>query len=325
VSYLTSFFSHAAAVQRAAGDLGLRAEVQLSDFSLRLAFDAGQESWAPRFLARSGGRLVYTDRLAPGVAGFAGWMPYRLRQWPIATDKSAFKRFAAEHGLATPAACRDAGSIGGPFLVKLDNSSFGEGLRGPFLAYDAEDAAQQLRTGEYYENFVVGLIAKAWCRGGECLALHLHPPSSVVGDGRASVRQLVEALPNSLGRHDWALVGRLATCSGLGSADEVPRAGQEVLVEYRYGSRYEPVSFENPNVLGRIEGTELARQFATAARICATAIPASTDDSIFTLDAIVDASGEALFLEMNCHPTVHPDLYRSVVAARLLAVPAMLE
>ena len=37
--------------------------------------------------------------------------------------------------------------------------------------------------------------------------------------------------------------------------------------------------------------------------------------SLFTLDAMVDGQGQVQFLEMNCNPLVHPDLYAPMLQA----------
>jgi len=318
MSFLTTFFNHAQAAQRAAASLEVTAVARLTDFGLQLTHGRNTTVWAAKFLANVGGRLVYTEHLVKGTAGFAGWVPYPLRQWTIAVDKSAFKRYAIGNGVATPAACLDPARIGGPFLIKRDNSSFGEGMRGPFLAFDPADPEHALQEGEYYENIIVGHIAKAWCWGGECVAVHLHPPGVVTGDGAATLRELVQALPNNRGgAHDWDLIARLARFCGVDGPDAVLPRGKEVIVEYRYGSRYEPASYENPNVLGRIEKSGLAQQFAQAARTFAAGIPQEPGrgPSLFTLDAMVDGQGQVQFLEMNCNPLVHPDLYAPMLQA----------
>jgi hypothetical protein len=322
MSFLLSNLSHVYAVQRACAELGIRGVMELGDLALRVTLPDREETWPARFLVEADGRPCYADVLMKGTKGFAGWMPYAMRQWPIAASKFAFKRHALQHGVATPAACRDPARISGPFIVKQDRSSFGEGIRGPFLRHDPGDPAQQLQAGEYYENFVVGLIAKAWCWGPHCAALHLHPPSTVTGDGARSIRQLVQALPNPRD-NDWALIGRLAAFCGVEDLEAVLPAGKEALVEFRYGSRYDPPAFRNQNLRDQLAGTPLAAQFEAAARTFAAAIPPNPEwgDSLFTLDAIVDRDGEALFLEMNCHPLVHPDLYRPMLASRLAEAP----
>lgn len=317
MAYINTLSAHSMAVGRAASSLGLQACVKLPDFSLRI--DDGDSSvlWSPKFVRSLNGRLSYAPAPGAGVVGFAGWTPYGLRRWPAGSSKFDFKRFADAHGIATPSACTDPAAIGGPFLVKHDTSSFGEAMRGPFLAYDANDPEQQLRPGEYYENFLVGLIAKAWCWGSSCLALHLEAPTTVTGDGAATVRALVKAIPSTLAEHDWELVGRLARICGVPSIDQVLPAGKQVLVEFRYGSRYGRDDPQNLNVLGRITDARLTRQFVQAARLCAEDIAAHSPEgeACYTLDAMVDADGTAWFLEMNCNPLVHPDLYAAMLAS----------
>jgi hypothetical protein len=311
---LTSLLVHAQAAQAAAAAHGVRAGIDLQDLSLRLEHARGTAVWRPKFLARVGTQLAYTDQPAPG-AGFAGWNPNPVLRWAQAADKDAFKRHAIAVGLRTPAACLDPARIGGPFLVKASSSSFGEGMRGPFLHVDLSDGEQQLRDGEYYENYIPGAIAKAWCWSGSCVALHLHSPSFVTGDGSSSVRDLVARLPDSRGGpHDWPLIERLAGLCNVASLVDVLPIGKDVLVEYRYGSRYDPAGATNPNLVRELEGTGLLAQFARAASLLQRTVPPQRVH-LFTLDAIVDREGIAWFLEMNCNPLVHPDGYAAMVAS----------
>jgi hypothetical protein len=319
MSYIGIYFNHALAVQKAARPLGVDACVQLADTSLHLQAGRRSEVWRPKFLALINGRLVYTDKMVKGTMGFAGWLPYQRRQWPIARDKSAFKHHAIAQGIATPAACFDPDLIGGPFIIKQPGSSFGEGIRGPFVSYEPGDPAHQLAHGEYYENFIVGHIAKAWCWASKCIAIHLHKPSIVTGDGETTLRGLVLALPNIHGdENDWRLIDRLAAYSGVKSTDDVLPSGKEVLVEFRYGSRYELASSENRNVLGNLAGTPLAQQFEDAAFKLAPAISEDPQarNCLYTLDAMVDGQGQVWFLEMNCNPLVHPDAYASMLQSQ---------
>jgi hypothetical protein len=326
MSYTTTYFHHSQAVEEAARRLGVKATVRLADGTLRLEDGIRDEVWIPKYMATLNGRSVYLPSRARGVTGFAGWMPYQLRQWPAATDKIAFKRFAIANGIATPAACFDPKWIAGPFLIKPAASSFGEGIRGPFLSYDPGEADHELADGDFYENFIVGHIAKAWCWGDECVALHLDAPVTVTGDGTSAIRDLVSALPNANETaHDWPLLSRLAAYSGVAVDDVLPE-GKEVLAEFRYGSRYTAVPRDaNPNVLPRLQGTDLAHQFAHAAQVFACSISADPDlrDSFYTLDAIVDSGGQAQFLEMNCNPLVHPDLYAPMMNTRFGGIQHM--
>lgn len=325
MSYIHTFSNHTQAVVEAGRPIGVTATMQLGDSALHLSDGRNSQVWMPKYMASLHGRTVYLPARSADVVGFAGWMPYRLRQWPTALDKIAFKRFAIANGIATPLACFDPARIGGPFIVKQANGSFGEGIRGPYLEYLPGESDHALADGEYYENFVVGHIAKAWCWGGECIALHLDQPTIVTGDGQSSVRDLVAKLPNSRGDiNDWELVARLAAYCGIASIDSVLPAGKEVLVEFRYGSRYEVTARQgNPNQMPQLRETDLGRQFTHAAEVLAGSISpdeATQRRSFFTLDAVVDEEGKAWFLEMNCNPLVHPDLYGPMMASLFSAV-----
>jgi hypothetical protein len=322
MQYLTSFYRHAEAVHRVAlQHPGLEIGIDLRNFSLRITWGAETKVWRPRFVTTINGRMVYVEAPHPDARGFVGWTPYPIRQWPAATDKTTFKQLALKHGIATPAACVDPEQIGGPFLIKKSRSSFGEGIRGPFRRFDKDDPAMKLSEGEYYENFILGHIVKAWYWGEQWLAAEFRTPPVVVGDGQKSVRDLVLALPNSSGKaHDWTTLGNLARYCGLRDVDDVPSSGKEVLVDFKYASRYDPHTAENLNVIDRV-AKPLASQFAQAGITFSRAASEihKTGASVFALDAMVDQEGQAWLLEMNSNPMVHPDLYSAMIASGLTA------
>jgi hypothetical protein len=321
---LASYLSHAAAVQRASARLGVDAWTRMADFSLHLRHEGTSLRWRPSFITTIPTGQAYTDQLTPASTGFAGWFPYSLRRWPLATDKARFKHEAHALGLRTPAACQDPAQVGGPFLAKAIHSSFGQGLRGPWPRYDPADPDQQLRDDEYYENFLLGVSAKAWCWDGRCVALELVRPAVVTGDGTATLRQLVQALPHAKDRHDWSLVAHLARFAGIEHVDAIVPARREVAVEYRYGSVYRDPLEPSINALDDARSCGLSGQFDDAARRLLPHVPAFDDPAptLFTLDAIVDTQGQAWFLEMNCNPTVHPHAYEALLATHLGTLPA---
>lgn len=322
MQYLTSFYRHSEAVHRVAlQHPGLEVHIDLRDYSLHLAHEQHRQVWRPRFVTTVDNRMVYVDKPHPAARGFVGWTPYPIRQWPAATDKMVFKRLARESSIPTPAACVDPQDIGGPFLIKKARSSFGEGIRGPFVAFDPHDPATRLGEGEYYENFILGHIVKAWYWGSQWVAVEFRAPPVVVGDGRTPLRELILALPNPSGRpHDWPVLSRLARYCGIHSLDEVPSAGKEVLVDFKYASRYEPSKPDNLNTIAKIEATPLGAQFLQAGRLFSAAVSAThrAGKSLFALDAMVDQEGQAWFLEMNSNPMIHPDLYGTMISTEVL-------
>lgn len=289
------------------GDVQARIELD----SLELVLDRAGEPLRlpPTFVARWGERLGYTDTHTPAVIGFAGWRPHGARRWPAGTDKLAFKQAALAAGLQTPAACIDPAQIGGPFLIKHRRGSFGQGQRGPFLRHDAGDADQHLRDGEFHENFILGTAAKLWCWGPQVAALALQPPATVTGDGHRSLRTLVQQPGAS--HIDWTLALRLARLCGLDGLDAVPAAGQEVLVDHRYGDRPGRAHLGTPDRWPQVRGTPLGAALDDAARRMAATIPLHERPArtLFTLDAVIDADGQPWWLEMNCQPLVHPAAY----------------
>lgn len=317
MQYLTSFYRHTQAVHRATREHpDLQAQVNLRDYSLAVSRGGRSTNWRPRFVTTINNRMVYVDYPDQQARGFVGWTPYPIRQWPAATDKMVFKQRATEAGIPTPAACTNPKEIRGPFLVKKARSSFGEGIRGPFLSFDAKDPDQQLGEGEFYENFILGHIVKAWYWGSKWVAAEFRAPPLVVGDGRSSLKQLVETLPNPRRReHDWAVLGRLAQYCGISGVDTIPPHGKEVLVDFKYASRYELTSQDNLNVIRKVERTALGPQFLQAGQVFSAAIAPShpPEQTLFALDAMVDPDGKVWFLEMNSNPMIHPDLYGTMI------------
>lgn len=315
--HLHSLFAHCTAFHKAALASGVQASIDMTDFSMSVSDGRAVRRWPAKFMGQVDGRLVYTDQPTDTTFGFAGWTPYRHKRWPAATGKLAFKQFAQSQGLPTPAATDDPARIGGPFIVKASSSSFGEGLRGPYLRHDADDPRHQLGEGEFYENFIVGHIAKAWCWGPACVALELQLPTIITGDGTSTLRELVLRMKVQFGGYDWESIAHLAAYCGVASLDAVVPPGKQVIVEYRYGSRFANGDGRSVNRLSAAQATGLAQQFHAAANKLCRAVAQEDDplQTLYTLDAMVDQDGTVLFLEMNCNPLVHPDAYAAMLAS----------
>jgi hypothetical protein len=320
MQYLTSFYRHSQALHRAAQRFAaLDIHVDLRDFTLRVTSEGHTNLWRPRFIVVRDGRLMYVDKWSDSSQGFVGWTPYGMRQWPESTDKLAFKRLAMDRGLRSPAACIAPGEIGGPFLIKKSRSSFGEGIRGPFVRFDPNDPQMRLSSGEYYENFILGHIVKAWYWDAKWVVVEFRAPPLVAGDGKRTFRELVLGLPNIAGRpHEWPTLLALARYCGLDSLDDVLPEGKEVIADFKYASRYEPYRLDNLNMIDKL-APDLADQFRQAGVIVSEAVRRThpNSPSVFALDAMVDPEGNAWFLEVNSNPMIHPDLYQVMLATEV--------
>lgn len=93
----------------------------------------------------------------------------------------------------------------------------------------------------------------------------------------------------------------------------VPEKGESVIVDFRYGSALFDIAVNNTNSISTLSKSVL-EQLEDAGRRLESAIP---DDirvnTAFSLDGILDDAGQIWFLEMNCNPHLHPDIYPAML------------
>jgi hypothetical protein len=315
-SYRLGFLSHVRAANEAAAALGLHAAVELGDYTLGVSGNGRSFRFYAQFLhERHGSGLAYSPQAADSVVGFLGWLPYFNKRWPIATDKPAFKEYCRANGLRVPATLSSPGDDLRDFVVKLPLSSFGAGLRGPFASRQAAESAGALTPGAFCEAFVRGRIVKAFYWNERLVCVEILDMPTVTGDGVSALRKLLERkLGSRSAAGVWPLFAEIAAYSGL-TLDTIPSKGRQVLADYRFSSRLMPWNPGNTNVLADIKDSPLARRLADCGRPLWLGIPEPLrEGTLFSVDAIADDQDQLWFLEMNCNPVCHPDVY-----------PAMLE
>ncbi len=282
--------------------------------SLTLTRGARVQRLVPRFVVQRNGRLCYI-RAFEEEGSFAGWHPADPESWPLAQDKLAFKRQASAMGLRVPAAWNDGHALADDFVLKNRAGSFGEEVQGPFKT-STFDFSRPLKDGDYFEQFITGRSAKAWCWSGQVVALELIEPPYLIGDGLRSLQML--ASPRGNVERVLALEKSLSMLAWQGLTTKcVPAAGQRVLLDFKYASSFDALSFENKSVWS--EQTEKVKhQFARSAALLHTCLPAPLQRrGLFTLDAVLDTEERAWFLEMNSHPMIHPDVYMPMLATMM--------
>ncbi|MCO5120003.1 MAG: hypothetical protein M9951_10275 [Burkholderiaceae bacterium] len=299
---------HWSAVAHWAESNGAIATIDPLTLRLRIARGNRGGTLHPMFVGVRDGRTFYTPELYTDAVGIVGWLPHLNKVWPEASDKAAFKKWAMSVDLRTPRHGPDPSALGCPYLLKQPRSSFGIGIRGPFPASSRSEPGPGLLENEYAEEFVLGSIARAYYWDGRLSVLELYEMPSVTGDGVNSVERLTRALM----RPEAELpVGfdELLALQGL-HRDSVLPVEQSAHVDYRYVSPLNPTAFGNCNRLRELRGDPILQQFERAGALGWQSVPdAMKPFVIFVLDAIVDHSGVARFLEMNCNPQLHPDLY----------------
>jgi len=189
--YKNNLLNHFKDIQPVLERLGAQAALDARTFQLEVRAGGGRFVLHPQFFGTPKGQSAYTPHFGPDVSRFIGWCPYFNKRWPLSDAKLRFKDYARANGLPTPEYSRDPAAVLEHVVVKRSASSFGRDIHGPFRS--SRERALQAERGEYYERFVDGRIVKVWFwnERAVCLEIDRHP--TVTGDGRKSIRQLIES------------------------------------------------------------------------------------------------------------------------------------
>jgi len=311
MSFNLNLICHLRAIDECLPWLGAHVEMKFGSFALQVRARGRHYDLFPQYAILRNGKIAYTCALTSEVTHFIGWRHYQNRLWSLAGNKLAFKQYCATNGLRTPRLFSKTQDIDADFIVKRTRSSFGEGIEGPFRSEAARSMNCTLRAGEYYEEFINGEIAKIWYWDEKPACLEIKPMARVVGNGRDTLRELVNGIRSSFVEVDWNSVEVAARYQET-SLDTRVAEGREVLVDFRYMSSLHPSRLTNLNVLNRCEAPILD-QLQSAGPIFWLGIPEDIRSStLFTIDAIIDSNQRLWFLEMNSNPVVHPDAYAAM-------------
>ena len=331
--YRVDLLWHASTVHACLADWGAEASIDLATFRLEVKSRNRYYSFYPRFIVRKGDQLVYVERPDQQTRGFAGWLPYVNKRWPVGSGKFAFKDFCLEHGLRSPRLWRSPSSDMRDFIVKQDRSSSGSGMRGPFTAHDAGSALQVLPEGGYYEQFVRGRIVKAWYWEDRLVSLEIWPMPIVTGDGKSTIRDLIaRAVRPNAQAPNWDNLAAIARYQGT-TLDTVLASGQTQLAEFRYATSLTQAVLDPVPTLERYKDSPVLHELAQLGPTFWQGVPENMRAAtLYSVDAIADADDKNWLLEMNCNPAVPPEAYapmferlfgaRGVAAAAEMAQPA---
>ena len=171
----------------------------------------------------------------------------------IAGDKEETNRLLADLGLPVPRqmlvhdadeAAEAAVQVGYPVVLKPYNGNHGRGvsidLRDEAAVRHAYDVAAEHASAVLVERFIAGHDHRMLVIGGELVAVSKRMPGHVIGDGRSTVRQLVDALNADPRRgigHEKVLTQIQLDAQALlllgergYTPDTVPPAGEEVML-----------------------------------------------------------------------------------------------
>jgi hypothetical protein len=312
--YLFRPLKHLGPILAWAGERGADMQIAPETFEMSLRLGDRHIVLIPRFVLEHEGRTIYQRDLASD-GNFIGWMPYPVKSWPLSTDKRRFKEYALANGLRVTASWTEGPALAPDYIVKPAIGSFGAGLRGPFGPLAPLDLDRPLADGEFYEQFIRGRSAKAWFWNGDPVALEVLDPPLITGDGRRSLREIA-AQPR--GNFDLPLnlddSAQILAWQGY-APDSVAPEGVALMLDFRYMTPHDRIVYTNRNVWPSI-APEIAAQFCYAGPILYRGIDeAVRHNSVFTLDAVIDADNRVWLLEMNSHPMIHPAVYPHMLAS----------
>jgi hypothetical protein len=313
--HVSNFIAHCRAITECLTMFEARAALDMESLKLEVRARGRSVELIPQFIMPSGQSISFTPKLVAESTFFLGWRPYFHRVWPLAVDKLEFKKYCQENGIATPGWYESAAGVEATVLLKRTRASFGQGLRAPLTPADVRSLAVQPAQGEFFEQFVLGDIAKVWYWNDRPACIDVMAMPHVVGDGRRTLKQLIAAIRSSTMPADWQTWEAMARFQQL-ALDQVVDTGRRVLADFRYLSPLHSPGLANQNALGKYAGTPVLQALTAAGPKLWETIPeALRDNTMFTADAIIDADQRVWFLEINCNSAVHPDVYPLMFAS----------
>jgi len=272
----------------------------------------------PQFIIMTDGKRSYAPRFNAEARMFIGWLPYSTKRWELSNSKLRFKEYCLANGIRTPEFTTEPDKKMTNVVVKSNQSSFGDKIWGPYRS----TAAHRLESEEFYEAFVQGRIAKIWFWNGEPVVMETQEHPFVFGTGTDKVSEL---LKRQMRHGERFVIEDLDTVAkeyrdymGV-SLDDIPPRGKKIPVDFRYGSPFyirrflEDVTFPSEKYMA------VEQELRAAGSRLFEGIPADIrDNTVFTLDAVIDAENRLWCLEMNSNPFVHPAVYAPMISDQMV-------
>ena len=322
-SYLNVTFNHFSALQKWITETGAAVTLNMQDLTMEVKHRGRYFRMYPMFQAQmDDGSPMHVRALTPQVTGFGGWRPYQTFTHPHSTDKKLFKQHLSDTGIPTPARWDDIGTPPDQdYVLKARQGSFGLTVFGPYRANTppAMSESERVRSGPAFaEQFVQGRSVKVWYWGARPFFAHVQGRPVIVGDGRSTAGELLQA--------------RVAQCVGTEAATQLPfavqclayqqvglddvlAAGAERWIDYRFGQQYPTTGgrvAESDNQLDellRLTGPQLGAMGNALARLLQQTVPVPV---MLTADGVLDDAGTLWWLEMNTNSLLPPEGYAAM-------------
>jgi hypothetical protein len=159
-----------------------------------------------------------------------------------------------------------------------------------------------------------------WFWGETPFFAHLHDYPTIMGDGAASVGNLVEERLQSVGRSldDSAEMGVIRQALAYQGHDlaSVLEDGEAVWLDYRYGRSFKssPVTSVSDNAWAELSTDAKGQAQALGRFLGAELLKTLPAPVLYSVDAVMDAQDTLWWLEMNSNPILPPDGYPLILS-----------
>jgi hypothetical protein len=268
------------------------------------------------------GRSAYTSNFTMEAGPFVGWLPYSIKRWELSSAKLKIKEYLVKHKIPTPAYSTDPDADMPNVIIKKNQSSFGDGIKGPFRSSRQckIDSAQ----GEFYERFVMGKIVKIWYWNAMPVVLEAWDMPKLVGNGKQSIREMYLTMPKGgFGRKIFPNIETYADVLAIQgySPETILQENESAVVDFKYTTPLIQRSFENTAQLCD-EKHVLYSQLHAIGEVLWMGIPEPLrQNTAYSVDAMLDADNVLNVLEMNSNPQLHPDIYATMLESLFFNLP----
>jgi hypothetical protein len=281
------------------------------------------KKFQPQFIiATHDGGSAYTSNFGVDVGAFVGWLPYSVKRWELSSEKLKIKEYLIKHKIPTPAYSTDPNIDMPNVIIKKNQSSFGNGIKGPFQS--SRQCKIDASTGEFYEHFVMGKIAKIWYWNAMPVVLEIWEMPKLVGNGKQSIREMYLTMPKGgFGRLVFPNIEAYADVLALQgySPETILSENESVVVDFKYMTPLIQRSLKNIGQLCNEEHV-LFPQLQAIGHTLWMGIPeALRQNTAYSVDAMLDKDNVLKVLEMNSNPQLHPDIYPTMLESLFFNLP----
>lgn len=307
---MMNHFSH---MDQALKKHNLYGELNFTDYTVSVKNDDTQFTLYPQHQNKDG--FYYPD-VSPNTARFIGWRPYSMKSWKKAADKVSFKQFLKKNDIRTPAFYtnkNDQTDIN-DVIIKLEESSFGKGIRGPFKS--TKEVNLNIKKREFFEQYIDGDIAKIWFWEHKPIAAEVLPHLPIYGNGHSTINELIVAHARSINREvNTKYFEEFLIYKGK-TLDSILKNDEKFFIDFRYKSLL-PTSHQTKDtyikdhpVLGK------SKTLQKIGKAVERDVPYSLKKNFaYAVDAVIDKEKNVWILELNCNPHIHPYIYDAMITS----------